>query len=72
MYFRNFGLRKMCLNKCLKNTVSEDTSATSMVKRTSTFENKRAPPLAYSLILVKAIWLGQISFTDMRSLKSVR
>ena len=72
MYFRNYGLRKTCLNKCLKNTVSEDTSATSMVKRTSTVEIKRAQPLAYSLIIVKAIGFGQISFTDMRSLKSVR
>ena len=72
MYFRNYGLRKTCLNKCLKITVSEDTSATSMVKGTSTVEIKRAPPLAYSLIIVNAIGLGQISFTDMRSLKCVR
>ena len=30
-YFRNCGLRKTCLNKCLKNTISEDTSAIRMV-----------------------------------------
>ena len=71
MDVRNYGLRKTFLNKCLKITVSEDTSATSMVKGRSTVEIKRAPPLAYSLIIVKAIGLGQISFTDTRSLKSV-
>ena len=71
MDVRNYGLRKTFLNKCLKITVSEDTSATSMVKGTSTVEIKRAPPLAYSLIIVKAIGLGQISFTDTGSLKSV-
>ena len=31
MYFRNYGLRKRWLNKCLKNTISEDTSASGMV-----------------------------------------
>ena len=67
MDVRSYGLRKTFLNKCVKITVSEDTSATSMVKGTSTVEIKRAPPLAYSLIIVKAIGLGQISFTDMRS-----
>ena len=42
-----------------------------MVRGTSTVEIKRAPPLAYSLIIAQAIGLGQISFTDMQSLKSV-
>ena len=31
MYFRNYGLRKTLLKKCLINTVSEDTSASGMV-----------------------------------------
>ena len=31
MYFRNHGLRKTWLNKCVKNPVSEDTSASDMV-----------------------------------------
>ena len=31
MYFQNYGLRKTCLNKCLKTTISEDTSASGMV-----------------------------------------
>ena len=46
MYFGNYELRKTCLNICLKNTVSENTSATSTVKRTSTVEMQRAAPLA--------------------------
>ena len=33
MYFGNYGLRKTCLNKCLKNPVSQDTSASGMVNR---------------------------------------
>ena len=31
MYFRNCGLRKRCLKKCLKNPVSEDPSTSNMV-----------------------------------------
>ena len=31
MYFRNYGLRKTCLNKSLKNPVSEDTPPSGMV-----------------------------------------
>ena len=31
MFLRDYGLRKKCLNKCLRNTVSEETSASSMV-----------------------------------------
>ena len=31
MYFRNQGLRKTWLNKCVKNPVSEDTSGSGMV-----------------------------------------
>ena len=31
MYFRNYGLRKTWLDNCLKSTVSEDPSTTSMV-----------------------------------------
>ena len=38
MYFGNYGLQKTCLNKYLKNPLSEDTSATSTVKGTSTVE----------------------------------
>ena len=33
MYLGNYGLRKTLLNKCLKNLVSEDTSASGMVNR---------------------------------------
>ena len=38
MDLRNYGLRKTCLNRCLKNTISEDTSVTSMVKGNCTVE----------------------------------
>ena len=31
MYFRNYGLRKTWLNKCLKNTISEDILVSGMV-----------------------------------------
>ena len=31
MYFRNYGLPKTCLNKCLKNPVLEETSSSGMV-----------------------------------------
>ena len=31
MYFRYYGLRKTCLNKSLKNPVSEDTPTSGMV-----------------------------------------
>ena len=33
MYFRNYGLRKTCLNKSLKYPVSEDTPTSGMVNR---------------------------------------
>ena len=32
MYFRNYGLQKPCLDKCLKSPVSEDPSKSNMVK----------------------------------------
>ena len=32
MYFRNYGVRKTCLNKYLKNLLSEHTLANGMVK----------------------------------------
>ena len=38
MYFRNYALQKICLNKCLKNTISEDTWVSGMVKGTNTGE----------------------------------
>ena len=31
MYFRNYGLRKTCFNKCVKIPISGDTSASAMV-----------------------------------------
>ena len=31
MYFGSYGLRKPCLDKCLKNAVSEDLRKTNMV-----------------------------------------
>ena len=62
MDVRSYGLRKFFLNKCVKITVSEDTSATSMVKGTSTVEIKRAPPLAYSLIIVEGNCVGKNCF----------
>ena len=33
MYFRNYRLRKPWLDKCLKSSVSEDASKSSMVKQ---------------------------------------
>ena len=71
MYFGNYGLRKTCLNICVKNPVSEDTWATSTVNGTSPVEIQRAAPLTQSLITAKGIGLGQTTFIDMQSLKSV-
>ena len=31
MYFRNYGLRKTCFNKCVKIPISEDTSGSGIV-----------------------------------------
>ena len=31
MYFRNYGLRKTCLDKCLKCPISKDASTSNMV-----------------------------------------
>ena len=33
MYFRTYGLRKTCLNKCLKSPVFEDPSTGNIVNR---------------------------------------
>ena len=34
MYFRNYGVPKARLNKCLKNFVSEDPSTSNIVRGT--------------------------------------
>ena len=40
MYFENYSLQKMLLDKCLKSSVSEDPSKRSMVNRPKNCSNQ--------------------------------
>ena len=42
MYIRNYGLRKMWLDKCLKSLVSKDPSTSNMGNRPKNYCNTKA------------------------------
>ena len=65
MYFRNYRLRKTWLKKSLKSPLSEDPSASNMLKGPYAVEISTAPPLPCVLITVKAIELEKIPDSDM-------
>ena len=70
MYFQNYRLQKMWLNKSLKSRFSGPFRK-HHVSEPNTVEIWIATPLSYLLITVKAIKLENKSFSDMESLKNV-
>ena len=71
MYFRNYWLRKMWLDKCLKIPVWEDPSKGNMLNGTKYVEIWMTALLPYLLINVKAIDLEKVSLYEMQNLKTV-
>ena len=57
MYFRNCGLKKPWLDKCLKSPVSEDPSKSNMVNGPKYCSNLNCSTFSIFLINVKAIEL---------------
>ena len=57
MYFRNYGLKKPWLDKCLKSPVSEDPSKSNMVNGPKYCSNLNCITFSIFLINVKAIEL---------------
>ena len=71
MYFRNYGLRKPWLDKCLKSPVSKDSSKWNMVNGPKHSRNLNHSNLTYLLINVKAIELEKVSLSNMQNLRPV-
>ena len=55
MYFSNYGLRKTCLDKCLKTPISENPSTSDMVSGQNRVEIRTVALLQDLLIPVKTI-----------------
>ena len=58
MDVRNYGLRKTCLKKCLKNPVSEDTSASDMVNGKKHFWNPEGATFRIVIDHCERNWVG--------------
>ena len=71
MYFRNYGLPKTWLHKCLKSTVSENPTKSNMVNAPKHCSNLKDTSLPYLLITGKSIVLQKVSFSDIQNLKTV-
>ena len=70
MYFRNYGLQKTWLDRCLKSLVSEDPSIGNMVNG-PTVEIWTTTTLSYLLITIKIIQLEKVSLSDMQNHSTV-
>ena len=71
MYFRNYGHRKMLLDKSLKSLVSENPLTSNMVSGPNTVEIWTTPTLPYLLITVNATKLEKASLSDKEIFKTV-
>ena len=61
MYFWNYGLQKMCLNKCLKNPVSQDTLESSMVNGNKECWNLDGTTFSIVIDDCEGNWVGKKS-----------
>ena len=69
--FGNYGLRKTCLNKCLKNPVSEDSLASSMVNGNKHCWNLDSTTFSIVIDDSEHNCIRKNLITDMQCLKSV-
>ena len=61
MLFRNYGLSKTWLDKCLENPLRRHCW--------NTVETWRLAPLTYLMITLKVIEIGKVSLRDMKNLR---
>ena len=69
--FRNYGLGKTWLDKCLKRPVFEQPSATNMVKDPKHCRNLNDRSFIIFFITLKEIELGNVSLSDMWNVRNV-
>ena len=65
MYFRNYGLQKMCLEASVKSPVYKVLQKATWIKVANTVKICTTAPSSYLLITVKEIELEKISINDM-------
>ena len=70
MYFQNYGLRKTCLDQCLKYPVSDDPTKSNIVKAPKHCSNLKGTSLPYLLITGKSTALQKVSVSDVKNLKT--
>ena len=71
MYFPNHGLPEICLEQCLKSTVSENPTKSNMVNAPKHCSNLKDTSLPYLLITGKSIVLQKVSVSHIQKVKTV-
>ena len=65
MFFRNYRLRHIWLDKCLKFPFERTLQQATWYTVSNTFEISTRSPLSYLLITVKEIEMEKVSLSDM-------
>ena len=71
MYFRNYRLRKIWLDQCLKSCVSEDPSTDNMANESKHSSNLNESSFRTIINHSKGSSIGKVCFRDIQNTKTV-